>query len=375
MQSFKSFKWDQYFETGLEEVDEQHQSLVNIVNRYSSLLAENHVSLDEIRLALFELSRYSEYHFKEEEKLMREVGISALHLEEHIQVHRTFMSEVFSMQAFIHDVDDRSAVQLLEFLIHWLAYHILGIDQNMARQVIAIRSGMSAEEAYAKEEREKNAATEPLLNALNALFDQVSERNRELVKLNQSLEEKVIERTQQLYQVNRQLEALSMTDSLTGLPNRRKAMRQLVLHWNLAQDNQQPFVCVMIDIDGFKAVNDHHGHDVGDKVLTTIANMLRDHFRSDDLVCRLGGDEFLVICPETNTAGGVYIAEQVCRAIQQQVISLENNIRWQGSVSMGVAAFASNMKDHHELLRAADQAVYLAKNSGKNRVCAFGAPS
>ncbi|EOG7640549.1 GGDEF domain-containing protein [Vibrio cholerae] len=371
----QSFKWDQYFETGLEEVDEQHQSLVNIVNRYSSLLAENHVSLDEIRLALFELSRYSEYHFKEEEKLMREVGISALHLEEHIQVHRTFMSEVFSMQAFIHDVDDRSAVQLLEFLIHWLAYHILGIDQNMARQVIAIRSGMSAEEAYAKEEREKNAATEPLLNALNALFDQVSELNRELVKLNQSLEEKVIERTQQLYQVNRQLEALSMTDSLTGLPNRRKAIRQLALHWNLAQDNQQPFVCVMIDIDGFKAVNDHYGHDVGDKLLTTVAHMLRDHFRSDDLVCRLGGDEFLVICPETDSVGGVYIAEQVCRAIQQQVISLETNIRWQGSVSMGVAAFASNMKDHHELLRAADQAVYLAKNSGKNRVCAFGAPS
>ncbi|HDI3158895.1 TPA: GGDEF domain-containing protein [Vibrio cholerae] len=371
----QSFKWDQYFETGLGEVDEQHQSLVNLINRYSELLSENHVSLQEIRTALFELSRYAEYHFKEEEQLMREVGISALHLEEHIQVHRTFMSEVFSMQAFIHDVDDRSAVQLLEFLIHWLAYHILGIDQNMARQVIAIRSGMSAEEAYAKEEREKNAATEPLLNALNALFDQVSERNRELVKLNQSLEEKVIERTQQLYQVNRQLEALSMTDSLTGLPNRRKAMRQLVLHWNLAQDNQQPFVCVMIDIDGFKAVNDHHGHDVGDKVLTTIANMLRDHFRNDDLVCRLGGDEFLVICPETNTAGGVYIAEQVCRAIQQHVISIEDNLCWQGSVSMGVAEFDPKMKEHHELLRAADQAVYLAKNSGKNRVCAFHAPS
>ncbi|KQA21976.1 GGDEF domain-containing protein [Vibrio metoecus] len=371
----QSFKWDQYFETGLDEVDEQHQYLVNIVNRYSSLLAENHVSLEEIRLALFELSRYSEYHFKEEEKLMREVGISDRHLEEHIQVHRTFMSEVFSMQAFIHDVDDRSAVQLLEFLIHWLAYHILGIDQNMARQVIAIRSGMSAEEAYAKEEREKNAATEPLLNALNALFDQVSERNRELVKLNQSLEEKVIERTQQLYQVNRQLEALSMTDSLTGLPNRRKAMRQLVLHWNLAQGNQQSFACVMVDVDGFKAVNDLYGHDVGDRVLTTLAHTLRDHFRSDDLVCRLGGDEFLVLCPETNTLGAVHIAQAVCHAIQQHVISIEDNLCWQGSVSMGVAEFDPKMKDHHELLRAADQAVYLAKNSGKNRVCAFGAPS
>ncbi len=137
----ESFQWDKFFETGIDEVDEQHQYLVNIVNRYSSLLAENHVSLDEIRLALFELSRYSEYHFKEEEKLMREVGISPLHLEQHIQVHRSFMSEVFSMQAFIHDVDDRSAVQLLEFLTHWLAYHILGMDQNMARQVMAIRSG------------------------------------------------------------------------------------------------------------------------------------------------------------------------------------------------------------------------------------------
>lgn len=90
-------------------------NLSSISSTATALFGRNHVSLDEIRLALFELSRYSEYHFKEEEKLMREVGISALHLEEHIQVHRTFMSEVFSMQAFIHDVDDRSAVQLLEF--------------------------------------------------------------------------------------------------------------------------------------------------------------------------------------------------------------------------------------------------------------------
>lgn len=370
----ESFQWDKFFETGIDEVDEQHQYLVNIVNRYSSLLAENHVSLDEIRLALFELSRYSEYHFKEEEKLMREVGISPLHLEQHIQVHRSFMSEVFSMQAFIHDVDDRSAVQLLEFLTHWLAYHILGMDQNMARQVMAIRSGMSAKEAYAKEEREKNAATEPLLNALNALFDQVSERNRELVKLNQSLEEKVIERTKQLYQANRQLEALSLTDSLTGLPNRRKAMHQLALHWNLAREQKKPFVCVMIDVDGFKEVNDSYGHDIGDKVLTIIAHALKDHFRNDDLVCRLGGDEFLAICPNTDAVSGVHIAEHVCDEVELLEIPVEG-IHWQGSVSMGVAEFDPNMKDHHELLRAADQAVYLAKNNGKNRVCAFNPPT
>ncbi len=288
----KSFQWDRYFETGIDDVDEQHQYLVGFINRYGELLSENNVSLQDVRMALFELSRYAEFHFKEEEQLMRDVGIAEAHLSEHIDVHRTFMSEIFSMQAFLSESDERPAVQLLEFLIHWLAYHILGIDQNMARQVKAIEQGLSAQHAYEQEERQRDSATEPLLNALNGLFEQVSERNRELIRVNQSLEEKVHERTQQLMQANRQLEALSMTDSLTALPNRRKAMRQLEVYWNESQQQGLPLVCIMIDADYFKQVNDSCGHDAGDRVLMALAHTLKHAFRSDDLVCRLGGMSF-----------------------------------------------------------------------------------
>lgn len=363
----KSFQWDKNFETGLEDVDEQHQYLVGFINKYGALLSENKLSFSDINVALFDLSRYAEFHFREEEALMREANIYPAHLEYHINIHRSFMADIVGMQTLITKDDPESAEQLLDFLIHWLAYHILGIDQNMARQVNAIESGMSPAQAYDQGEKESDSSTEPLLKALNGLFDQVSARNNQLLKLNQSLEDRVEERTQQLLRANRELEQLSLTDSLTKLPNRRYAMKQLDSYWHESTELSLPLVCIMIDADHFKYVNDTYGHDAGDVVLQELSLALKYAFRSDDVVCRLGGDEFLAICPQTDLTGGLHIAELTRQEVERLHIVAGEGI-WHGSISIGVAQRTHDMKSYNDLIKAADESVYLAKKAGKNRV-------
>lgn len=363
----KSFQWDKCYETGIDDVDEQHQYLVEIINRYGELIAENNISLQDIRMALFELSRYAEFHFKEEENLMRSVGLYDAHVEEHVKVHRAFMADIVSMQAFISEENKKASEHLLNFLIHWLAYHILGIDQNMSRQVAQVQAGVDPYRAYQQEEKQQDKSTEPLLKALNGLFEQVSERNKELLELNQCLEDKVQERTKQLSQANKQLEELSLTDSLTKLPNRRCAIRKLKVYWQEAMQNQEPLVCIMIDADYFKQVNDTAGHDAGDRLLIELAQTLQHSFRSDDLVCRLGGDEFFVICPNTDLEGGAHIAELTRQKVNQMLVPVGESV-WRGSISIGVGERSDEMVDYNDLIKVADNAVYQAKSSGRNQV-------
>ncbi|MBW3694875.1 GGDEF domain-containing protein [Vibrio sp. T187] len=362
-----SFTWDKNFETGIEEVDEQHQYLVDFINQYGKLLSENTISIDDIRAALFDLTRYAEFHFKEEESLMREVGVYEDHIDEHIKVHRVFMQDIYSMQAFILEEDQSSARQLLDFLIHWLAYHILGIDQNMARQVAAIEQGVAPQSAFEAEEKDQDSSTLPLLAALKGLFEQVSERNKQLLRFNQLLEDKVEERTAELRRANKQLEDLSLTDSLTKLPNRRCALKRLAVHWQDAKESQSPLVCILIDADHFKRINDTCGHDAGDLVLRTLARELKNAFRSDDVVCRLGGDEFIVICPDTDLRGGLHAAELTRQKITELQIETGNQL-WIGSISVGVAEMTPKFASFNDLIKAADESVYLAKDSGKNCV-------
>ena len=363
----EAFHWDTHFVTGLPDVDKQHHHLVDIINKFGNLLAENDVQMQDVDSLFGELTDYAVCHFQDEEKLMAEVKVDGRHLDHHIPAHEGFASDLASLYAGISRGSPDQADTLLQFLVHWLAYHILGQDQDLGRQIKAIQSGMNPDEAYDNLEQQRDSATVPLTKALDGLFEVVSSRNRELKELNASLEEKVRARTKELSEANLLLEELSLTDVLTGLPNRRHGMRRLATLWDEASREDSPLVCMMIDADHFKEVNDVYGHDAGDKVLKRLSTALQHSIRNDDIVCRLGGDEFLIICPKTDREGGMHVAELIRKAVSGLRVPTGGE-PWHGSISVGVASRARDMKGYEELVEAADRGVYAAKKDGKNRV-------
>ncbi len=348
-------------------MDEEHRHLVDLINKYGDLLIQNELHFADFEAVYIELAEYAQSHFLHEGELMDRHGVDPRHIRKHNEEHDSFIQEVISMRASITPETPDLAKPLLKFLTSWLAYHILCTDQNMARQIGAIENGLTAAAAYDEQERMLDSTTEPLVEAMNVLFEQVSLRNRELVELNQKLEAKVEERTHELRDTNLQLEEMALTDMLTGLPNRRHGMRRLDQLWNESTEKEHPLACMMIDADGFKEINDTYGHDAGDIVLQELSRVLDYTMRSDDIVCRLGGDEFLIICPNTHHEGAMQVAENTRKTVNAMCVSAGEG-KWYGSISVGVAVRSPGMNKADAFIKAADEGVYLAKKAGKNCV-------
>ncbi|MBL8802451.1 MAG: diguanylate cyclase [Planctomycetes bacterium] len=172
--------------------------------------------------------------------------------------------------------------------------------------------------------------------------------------------------------LNRKLEAAAMTDVLTKLPNRRYAMRRLEDELNGALAAGAPLSVIMIDIDHFKQVNDRFGHDMGDLVLRETATVLRNTTRKGDYVCRLGGEEFLVICTKASLPQCAMTAERIRAAVEEHIIGF--GFDRAVTVSLGAAALECGARTVDELLKLADRRVYAAKAAGRNRVCSNDAP-
>jgi diguanylate cyclase (GGDEF)-like protein len=166
---------------------------------------------------------------------------------------------------------------------------------------------------------------------------------------------------------NRRLAMMANTDILTGLPNRRYALTRLEQEWNTAQHYNRPLSVLMLDLDHFKSVNDTLGHDAGDTVLAHTAKLMKAASRTSDIVCRLGGEEFLVIATNTDGATALLLAERIRNAIQTNQpkdLSLIRPI----TVSIGVAGTIANKPDWKELIKLADHALYQVKADKRNAV-------
>lgn len=367
----QAFSWDPCFLTGLPTVDEQHHYLVDIINQFGdALVRPQGASAEEIEQLFAELVRYTQYHFTEEEALMAASNVYPEHIAHHKNEHTQFLLDVTHMRAAMKGDNREAATALLNFLSNWLAYHILGTDKLLSYLMKAAHAGTPAKEAFDAYHQTRDPATATLLQAMSQLVTQISERGRALFELNQTLEARVAERTQALLQANAQLENIAMTDALTGLPNRRQAMQVLEREWRQASQSGTPLACMMIDADGFKKINDSYGHDAGDLVLRELARGLQRAVRNDDLVCRLGGDEFLIICAKTPLSGALLTAEKVRREIADLRVPAGDG-QWCGSVSVGVAALDATMGNAEALLKAADQGLYLSKERGRNCVASI----
>jgi len=186
--------------------------------------------------------------------------------------------------------------------------------------------------------------------------EQLKQDARSVARLNKELTE-----------ANKRFRRLSVTDDLTGLPNRRYALMRLREEWALAKRSGQPFACALIDVDRFKHINDRHGHAIGDAVLRQIGADLGCAVRGGDTVCRFGGDEFLIIFRNHNVRAAVAGAER-CRCVVANQTSWPEGLETPITISIGVAQKEPGMSGLDNLVQSADQALYAAKHSGKNSV-------
>ncbi len=168
--------------------------------------------------------------------------------------------------------------------------------------------------------------------------------------------------------LNEKLKRLATTDELTGLFNRRQTMTKLKDAWELANRYDQPLSCVSLDIDRFKSVNDTFGHAAGDVALKSTAQALSTATRTTDIVGRIGGEEFVVVAPNTDLDNASILAERIRKHIEETVVR-HDAIELAITVSLGVAGKQAVMENPEVLLNKADEALYKAKRTGRNRYC------
>lgn len=163
---------------------------------------------------------------------------------------------------------------------------------------------------------------------------------------------------------NHLLESITVTDTLTGLFNRRKFDEVFSLECERARRTQLPLTVIIADIDKFKSVNDNHGHQTGDQLLVKIAEILQQGVRKVDTVTRWGGEEFMILCPDTNLSGACAVAENIRTAIE----NFDFPVVGCKTCSFGVAEYRPD-EAPEAVIKHADEALYRAKNGGRNQVC------
>ncbi len=207
---------------------------------------------------------------------------------------------------------------------------------------------------------------------IKEIVDDMIVETRNLVKSGKRLQNRMKISSEDLKQLHQDLETSQQearTDALTSLLNRRGLEKRFELERIRAKQNESAFSILMIDIDHFKAVNDRFGHLVGDSLLKGLSKLFESHLRKKDIACRYGGEEFLILLPETEIDGAKAVGEKIKNTLGKKEWKLKETGESMGmvSVSMGIAQYKIN-EPEKKLIQRADEALFLAKNNGRNEI-------
>lgn len=198
-------------------------------------------------------------------------------------------------------------------------------------------------------------------------FKELEARVRAMLRIKR-LQDELDQKNRELEDANKRLRKLSITDGLTGLYNHRHVHELLRDEWERSARSGEPVAVAMLDLDRFKSINDTYGHPTGDVVLYETARIISETAREIDMVGRYGGEEFIAILPNTDEEAAAHFAERVREAVEAYLYRDESN-EIHMTVSCGVASAPREGVDSPEaLLKQADEALYVAKTSGRNRV-------
>lgn len=210
-----------------------------------------------------------------------------------------------------------------------------------------------------------------LFNEFNRMTNEIKKRDKILKEHNISLKNLVSSTNEELKKTQNNLNEVSVlasTDPLTHLSNRRSTMDKFDEMIYKAQAENQPLGVIMLDIDCFKQVNDNLGHQAGDVVLKKVAALLLKNARDNDVVGRIGGEEFLILCHHADINTTYNVAERIRRNVEQKIIKYEYNKTTQVTISLGLCSTIPKTKSKEELIKVSDEALYKAKETGRNKV-------
>jgi diguanylate cyclase (GGDEF)-like protein len=243
---------------------------------------------------------------------------------------------------------------LLALVNIWNGYYFIAGVAKLTTGVISLLTAFLVWRLLPK------AIALPSNELLRVKNEQLVEAQQKLIKANQQLEARVEART-------RDLEKLALTDSLTGILNRGGLMKQLSTEINRSLRYKHHLSVLMIDLDHFKLINDEYGHQTGDKVLTESVNILNRLCRRSDCIGRYGGEEFLVLLPETTASMAAELAERIRLEMAQHRFAADMALNVSLTCSIGVTEFDVEQNEY-SFLKHVDSLLYRAKRAGRNCV-------